>query len=329
MAEFKFKWYHVLLIVILLAWVFGYVQVPGLKSPWEIAKPPTEEYYYGTLSVKLSEVSYFDGSAETTASPSYIAYHGYTGPGTAGVAVSASGTDFDLLPEDKGYFYVKLYAGTGHFIADWAVQQNNPRITSLTWKDINNDGKDELVALVDVRNIGKPGQTTKPTAIVVLPLIKADTSLAISSPADQTGIGTTEKVIQITWIISGCSEKSGAPIARISVYSNRSDEAEGEDLRFETLTLSGLGLDKTFSSPVQTEDRPYTAWYWKPSDYTEVHNGIMIYRAPNTADALYVTLNVRCMFETGDKVGITIKFEILDTTGAVVTTLTDLVGLAA
>jgi hypothetical protein len=327
---FQLRWYHVLLIVILLAWAFGYIQVPGLKSPWEIKKPE-EEYYYGTVTVKIAECNYFDGSAETTSSPSYIAYHSYLGPGVGGVAVAASGTDFDLMPEDKGFLYLKLNAGTGHFIAYWAIQQDNPRVAEVTWRDVDNDGRDDLIVKLDLRNIGKPGQASKPTAVVVLPLIKkaGTLSIAIDGPSAITGIGTSEKVVQITWKISDCAEKSGAPIARISVYTNRSDEVEGEDLVFEQLTLSGLGLDKTFSGPVQTEDRPYVAWYHKPTDYTEVHNGIMIYRAPNTADALYVTLNVRCRFETGDKVGITIKFEILDTAGNVVQTLTSTVGLAA
>ncbi|MBO3809638.1 MAG: hypothetical protein FGF50_08610 [Candidatus Brockarchaeota archaeon] len=318
-----------ILILLFLAWYTGILKIQfGPLQQAGVEKK--EEFYYGTMTIKIVESNFYDGSAEATSSASYVAYQGHLGPGTAGVAISPSGTDFDLAKEAQGYIYMKIYAGTAHYIMLDSFKKSNPRIVEMEWKDVDLNGRDDLIVKVDCRDIGTPGQASKPVLVLALPLIDEDVSVTCDSPPDITGIGTAEVVKQITWKISGLSEGAGFTIARLWFSTNTT--YEGEDIKLETLTISGMGVDKRIDVPVYVYDGPsigdYSAWYHKPSDYEDWRHGILVTRAPNSADALYVTVNVRCKFETGDKVYVQLEFEYVEVEGTV-GKIQDRVGLGA
>ena len=330
----KIKAWHVLVVILLLSFYMGWLRIPGLTVPSTTTpstQPSGEEIYYGTMQIKITESNYFDGSSETTSSASYVAYQGHLGPGTAGVAISASGTDFDLAKEAQGWIYMKIYPGTAHYPMVDAFIQANPRIKDYYWQDIDDDGLDDLIVKIWVGDIGQRGQALKPVLVLALPLIDVDvTDLTDDDPSDISSIGTSEVVKQITWKISGVSEKAGFVISRLYISTN--ETREGTDIKCEELSISGLGVDITYSAPVYTQDGPnagyYSAWYIKLDDYRDWHNGVLVYRAPNKADALYITLNVRCTMESGDALYVQLNLEYVKPDGTT-GTLTDQVVLSA
>ena len=101
--------------------LFGFVDfskfIPSQLPFGSVTGPaPESELYYGTITIKVNEINYFDGASEPTSSPSYIAYPGRLGPGRGGIAISASGTSFVVDKADEGWLYMSLHPGDSHYI---------------------------------------------------------------------------------------------------------------------------------------------------------------------------------------------------------------------
>ena len=321
-------WHIAVLIGLFILWQMGYFDQLFTDLQTQVTSAE-EKIYYGNLKITIAESNWFDGGSETTSNAVYTFWHGSTGyKGVTGTSISASGTTVEVTKDDQGWIYMRLHAGDSHFIAWWVLQDANPRIKDVWWEDIDEDGDNDLMVKIWVGDIGERGQASTPVLALNLPLIDEDvTGLTDDDPSDISSIGTSEVVKQITWKISGCSEKAGFAIARIYFVTNSS--TGGDDVKFEELTLSGLGIEKSWDNPEEEQDNNYYAYYYKPADYKEVSNAIMAYRGISKADALYVTVNVRCTFESGDAVQVTLKMDILDTDGAVATTISDSVVLSA
>ena len=324
-GDFRLRKWHVALICIAIVAYYTYSQ-----GYWTYNINKTETPFYGNLQIKISENNLYGGS-ETTSNPVYEAFHSYSYEAglTSSKAISASGTTFEVQKEDEGIIYMMFHGGDSHFIADWAVGESgrNPRVVETFWSDYDDDGKDEFFAKFDVGDISDPMPTTAATLDITLPLIKEDVSgLTDDNPVDKTSIGTAEVTKTLKWTISGVSEKSGFVIGRL--YFSTNATREGDDIQLQKLAISGT-LSKTLTSPVDTEENTYTAWYLKPSDYTEVHNGWMCVRQTNMEDGLVVELTVRFTLESGDKVGITLNMVVLNSDGGEATTISDEIGCSA
>jgi len=302
----------------------------GLKVTEE-GVVPGEEYFRGVCTIKVNSVNVVDDAAESLTSSAFAAYHGAKGPGVSGLAISASGTDFAVDPEDEGIMYLKVYAGTAHYTVMSALVSANPRIDSYEWTDLDANGLDDLILTVDLNGIKEQTVGVKPEWTLVLPVIDEDvTGLTDDNPADQSGIGTTEKVVQITWDISGASEKAGFVISRL--YFTTNETREGTDIKLEELTISGMNLDVGYTLPVFTQSGPnagdYEAWYLRNMDYNDYHRGLMAIRWSNKADKLSITLSVRCTFESGDKLKVQLEMEYVQAEGTIATLQDDVVLLA-
>ena len=307
---FKVKTWHILAIVILFfLWQGGYLT--GLATWFQVG-----EVYYGNVNIVITESNYFDGASETTSNQVYTMWHKATGyKAVTGTSVTATGQVVEVSPDDNGQMYLRLHAGDNHHMADWAIESHNPRVKELWWEDIDQDGTNDLMTLIDVADLGVRGQASTPVLALVLPLIGEEGTMDDDDPSNQT-VGTSENVTTITWLISGCAEKYGAYFARIYVTSNST--TGGEDIRFENLVISGLGLERSWANPIAEEDGDYIGYYYKPSDYKEVSEGIPFYRGVNKADAMYVTLTVRCTLTAGERIRVTLKMQTLDSDSAIV-----------
>jgi len=293
------------------------------------ATPGTGGYsgYYGTLTIAVNEANWNDGAAETTTSPVYTFYRGAIGRGP--VSITASGTDVNILPEDKGIGYLKCYSGTAHYVDVERTRSANPRILEAVWNDVDGDGYDSLLFKIDLSGIGLVGQGLKPVYTLSLQLFDEDVSgLTDDSPAAMV-VGHTETVKTVTWKFSGLSEKAGCVISRIYVTTN--ETYEGTDIALEGLDLSGWGISRTWSRPARTVEGAtagdYAGYYLDQSDWTELHGNVLYaQRGVNKADAMYVSLNVRCKLEAADDLQVVINIVVLDSANAE-TALTDTVEL--
>jgi len=279
-----------------------------------------DDFYYGPVQFKINQGDYFTGTAASPTSAVYTLYHSRPGIGIPGTAITASGTTTEVYKADQGVVYMAIYGGTDFYPVTDQFIAANPRIISSYWEDFDNDGTDEFVVKLDVADVGQRGQGLTPVCALSYPLIDQDTSgLTSSSPADISSVGTSENVQTITWTLSGMTAQDGAVLARLYFVTNCT--RGGDDVRLENVAITGgwtvVGWTD-MAVPKREDNGDYEAWYYDTSDYTEVHNALLVYRGTNAADTLYITLSIRCTFESAEDHLIDLYAEFLDPAGAVV-----------
>ncbi len=284
---------------------------------------PVTGEYYGSCSFVINENDYLAGASASPTNGAYTLFHEEPKSGSAGESITASGTTTDIWVVDEGYVWFEIYGGDDFYLVEDAFKSaNSHRISTTYWTDWDGDGSDDFICKVYVGDVGVIGQGLTPTCTITLPLLDLDKSGLVSdNPTNQTSVGTTEVVKQITWKFSGITAEDGVFLTRLFFATN--DTREGEDVRCEELTLSGgwvssSGCKTYWASPIDHDDNTYTAWYIKPSDYLEYHQGERIWRDTNEADTLYISLNVRCTLETSDVAQIIVYAYFVDSTGATV-----------
>jgi hypothetical protein len=303
---------------------------PTVNSILGISEISEEEIYYGSAQFKIVQGDFFTGASVSPTNAKYVLYHSKPGVGVTGTSISASGTTTELLKSDKGYVWMEIYGGDDYYLMEDEFLAGNGRVAESYWDDYDGDGKDEFVVKLWVGDIGERGQGLTPVVSLSLPLLDEDTaSWSDDDPSDQSGIGTGETTVTITWKLSGITAEDGAVFGRLYFATNST--RGGDDVRFEEMSLSGGWTIKgqtSWGAPVYEENGNYEAWYIRTDDYLEPHNGIAVYRSTNAADALYVTVSVRCTFETGDVVSVTLYADVIGPDGDV-TTVSDAVNLSA
>jgi len=318
--------YHVIIVLLILyLWSQGYFdQILGSLNVFQIE----ERAYYGNLDIKIQESNWFNGSSVSTSSASYRAFAGDFRNIGGSSLTAGSTTTIALNPEDNGIVWIEFYGGTGHYINPEALVSQNKRADLYQYYDRDGDGYSELFVRFDVSDY-EPGSDPAPILFVTVPLIPKDvTGLSDDNPSDISSIGTSTTTKQITWKFSGLGEGTGLLIHRIYVKSNVT--TGNEDIAFEDLILNGWGISRSFGQPKEEANDNYRAYYvgTEFSD-PDLSKGILAYRGINKPDQFYVTLNVKCMFESGDAVQVTIYIDVLDTDGSLETTLSDTVVLSA
>ena len=328
--KFEFNTETILIIIVLGTLAFATPQgrqflglAPGGVAPGE--------FYYGSAQFKLVQTDYFTGGAVSPTSAVYTLYHVRPRTGVSGTAITASGTTTEIFKADGGKVYMAIYGGTDYYLVEPDVYNSNPRITSHYYEDFDNDGTDELIVELDVSDVGERGQGLTPVVSISLPLVDEDISgLTSDNPADQSSIGTTATTVTITWKVSGLTAEDGVTLQRIYFATNSS--RGGDDLRFETLTISGgwtVNGQDTWGAPVHEENGDYEAWYMRPADYLEPHAGTLVWRGTNADDSLYVTVSIRCMFESAEDHLVDLYMDFLDPDTTTISTVNDQVELAS
>ena len=318
--------YHVIIVLLILyLWSQGYFnQILGSLNVFQ----REEGAYYGNLDIKIQESNWFNGSSVTTSSASYRAFPGDFRNKGGSSLTAGSTTTIALNPEDNGIVWIEFYGGTSHYINLEALVSQNERADLYQYYDRDGDGYSELFVRFDVSDY-EPGSDPAPILFVTVPLIPKDvTGLSDDNPPDISSIGTSTTTKQIAWKFSGLGEGTGLLIHRIYVKSNVT--TGNEDIAFEDLILSGWGISQSFGQPKEESNDNYRAYYvgTEFSD-PDLSKGILAYRGIRKPDQFYVTLNVKCMFESGDAVEVTIYIDVLDTDGSLETTLSDTVVLSA
>ena len=328
------KVWHWIIIIVLLGAYMGWWTIPiisdYLKTTGDGGPGPTpgEDIYYGACTFKITMTDYFTGADSTGASSTEAAalYHNKPGVGMAGASVTpgVTGNTHEILESDNGYVWFYFYAGDDLYFVD-SLFSGNSRVTESEWSDFDNDGTDEFIFRAWVGDVGVRGQGLTPVVSFAAATVDEDDgTIADDNPADQTSIGTSKTTASITWKLSGFTAEDGYYLARLYISTN--ETIGGTDIRFKELQLSGgwtVGGQSSWGAPIREENGNYTAWYVAPSAYDEAHNAIPMWRGTNAPDSLYVTVNIECMYESGDATKFDIYFDWVQPDGAIDTDTDD------
>jgi len=322
---FKLKPIYIITILLIAAWYMGYLNplIDAFTGGAGAGIIVTPETFVGTVTLKVNEVNKYGDAAETLTSSSFAAYGAAGGPGVGGVSISASGTDFEVENDDDGLIYMKVYQGTAHYTVTDELLSRNDRVEDLWWEDLDADGLDDLLIKVNLNGLQSGTIGVKPAWTLILPVIDEDvTTPADDNPADQTAIGTTEVVVQVTWDVSGVSEKAGFVVSNL-YFTTSNGTRQGVDVKFEECTIVGPTVSVSIPSPVKIQDGgtagDLTVWYIHNLDNNDYAKGIMHMRPDNTADKLSITVNIRCTFEDGDAETLQLELEYVQAEGTTAT----------
>lgn len=317
-----------LIAIIVACIVFVYISLK--PAPLEVAEP-----YYGTLSLTIGELSKFDRSTVSTTTPTYEVFHtggkslddmaesDFTGP-TSGSLPSAQ--DLSINPEDLGYFFLRAYGGSAHFVDVEATKSANPRVTEDRYIDVNNDNKLDVVFAVYVGDMGDPGQAQKvPLDFNVLLCADDGTNVAMSSPTDKTmGNGTQTGAIE--WDLTTFAEKKGFAIARIYVKQNRTEE-DLFHITEASVSYAPSGVDVTDTGPIYESGAKRWSVDLDVTDYRECVYAVLVERDIGKASKASITVSFESYFSAGTKsvVEVTLYAELIKPSNGFYTTLSDVV----
>lgn len=325
-----------LIAVIIVVVVFTGGLGTGFKlkdlNPARWFEPGEEGNFVGGVAFTIDESDWQANIAAAPTSPTFALY--YTKPGAASVGKPVAAAGSTISVDGSGYVWLDLYGGTDFYmIPDYNVMKaSNPKLTQLVIEDYDGDGTLDYLAQFDVANVGVTGQGVNPTFDIAFPLLDQDTtSLAISAPADQTGLGSTEQVVTATHTLSGVTADDGFIITEIWYTTNSS--SEGTDLDFESLTISGgwtvkmingasMSLISKVNDPIGEENAYYNAWYIEADDDNDplASSGLMVYRETDAVDELDLKVNMR--WTGSHQVTVTCNVKYI-TPGGTKATLTD------
>jgi len=315
-------------VSIVVACLFGYWMYRQISLQEKEEVTP----FAGTISLTVQEDNYLSrGTAVTSTSDSYVAYHS-KGKALAdatkedfvsGITFTV-GTAKDVSVEtvDLGHLWFKAYTGTDYFLHVEGTIEANPVIMTADgskFLDLDNDNRLEVVFDVDLsREIADPKQSKD----IVVMCVQEDTSLALNTPADQTGIGSGTKTGTIEWQITGCSEKYGFRLARLYVTSN---ETTFESLcKVTSVNIAQVG---TFTGSAIKSDSGAKTWYIDIgiSDYRELVYSYLLMRSSGGTSYVAVTVSWETYFTGAQAVTLTLKLEPIGADEAVDTALSDAV----
>ena len=266
--------------------------------------------------------------------------------GTASLVNVASGTTATEIPVYNNIIFINIDTGTAHFPDVSQIMQNNQFLTDFAWLPVSSANVPELVVEADLSKVGSPNLNVDPSisAKLLVAGIPEDTGASMSSPADQTGIGTTQTDVYINWEITGLSASEGFSIARMWLTSNQTaSELEILDVTIDTSSYiidmgngNNLGEDYVIGSPpatAQTSGGITQFWRFVPgaSDVsTDYSDTLVIPRGASDADSIIIRVHGRTTFAgggTGHSLTAVMNLRVISAGNALQTTVQDSVTL--
>lgn len=320
----------VLIIIIVVGTLAGYWFYLDIQSKTEEVADP----YYGTMSLTIAQLNTFDRSTVSPTTPKYEVFspggvsldaaeeNDFTNP--KGGATLPSEDDISVNPEDNGYFWLRAYGGTAHFVDIEATRDANSRIRNHEFIDVNSDNKLDVIFEVYVGDMGTPGQAQKvPFDLSVLLVTDDGTNVAMSSPANKTMSNGTQTGA-VEWELTTFAEKKGFALARIYVKQTRTEE---DYIHVTSVSVSYAPSAVNEVDPAPGYESGAKKWTvdLDITDYRQCVYGIMIMRDTGEASKVSVTVAFESYFSTAgaQEVGVTLYGEIIKPTSAFYTTLSD------
>jgi hypothetical protein len=229
----------------------------------------------------------------------------------------------ELTEFDGGYLYAvpKIASGQSIYV-DWSeTKAKNPRVESVSYEDVDNDGYKDFVFKINMGNIPKP--TTGNPSLYFYPYFLAYEKPTISTPSDLTGLGTSKVTKYVEWYVYFTNAKKAFAITKIELVVNTTDTTK---VTIKSVAVPGMGSisGDMFGSPLKGTN----TLTWSYQIGSNLYNAHYITYPANVLNKFYFTNELDIDLDTGDVLSYTITIYGLNVDGSL-TTLTDTVLLKA
>ena len=247
-------------------------------------------------------------------------WYGYRG---GWIMLGKGQTTVELIEQDGGYLYavVKPIAGQGLYV-DWSeTKAKNPRVESVSFEDVDNDGYRDFIFKLNMANVPKPA--TGNPKILFYPYFLSYEKPSINQPADITGIGTAKTVKYVEWYLYFANVKKAFAITKIEITINTTDTSK---ITIKSISIPVIGMvsGDALGSPLRgVNSITYT--------YTignNLYNALYVKYPLNTLNKFYLTNEIECQLASGDVLSYTITITGIAVDGSL-TTIMDMVILKA
>lgn len=158
-----------------------------------------------------------------------VTYYAKNADGTYRSIVSAaSGTA--TVPIDNTiktiYVGVSPKSGQAYFAAVNSMLSKNPRMSPPTFIDPNGGGTKIWMFPFDMTNIGQYGRGTNNPAVPIYVDAFTQTTVTLTSPADQTSTGTADYLARIKWDLTAAAATSAVAISQVEIQTNSTTPTE-------------------------------------------------------------------------------------------------------
>jgi len=230
----------------------------------------------------------------------------------------------ELTEFDGGYVYavVKIKAGQSLYV-DWSeTKAKNPRVESVSYEDVDNDGYKDFVFKINMGNIPKP--TTGNPSLYFYPYFLAYEKPTINTPADLTDLGTSKVTKYVEWYVYFANVKKAFAITKIElVVVNTTDTTK---VTIKSVAVPGVGSisGDMFGAPLKGT----STLTWTYQFGNNLYNAVYIKYPQNVLNKFYFTNELDIDLEADDVLSWTITIYGLNVDGSL-TTITDTVLLKA
>ena len=275
----------------------------------------------GTFDVHTKGCDSLDIAASLAEATDYYLYWFGKRPG-GWIQLGKGDATVELTDADQGYIYavVEIPSGKDYYVDFAKTQLNNPRVASVSYEDVDDDGYKEFVFQIDMSNIPKPASGNP--SVYFYPYLLAYQKPTINSPSDISGIGTAAATEYVEWYLTFANEKKAYGIIKVEFSVNTTDTTK---VQLSRMNIPGIGYltGDQFGTPYKGAD----SLTWTYEIGSNLYEANYITYGTNQLNKFEFTTELTCQLASSDVIEATITIYGITPTG-VMETITDSVVLS-
>ena len=276
----------------------------------------------GTFDMHSKGCNSLDIAASLVEGTDYYLYWFGKRPG-GWIQLGKGDATVELTDADQGYIYavVEVPSGVNYYVDFARTQLNNPRVASVSYEDVDNDGYKEFVFQIDMSNVPKPASGNP--SIYFYPYFLAYQKPTINSPSDISSIGTAAATEYVEWYLTFANEKKAYGIIKVELSVNTTDTTK---VQLSRMNIPGIGYltGDQFGTPYKGTN----SLTWTYEIGSNLYEANYITYGTNQLDKFEFTTELTCQLASGDHIQATITIYGITPAG-VMETITDSVVLSA
>jgi len=316
------------LFVVLGAAIFGFIKLPSITPPTQTtigpsqAPPAPGTFINYNLGVIFQSRNSFSGGTENPQSGAITAYHSngrrlvnvptLFGEQSVAIAAGTTATNIAINKEDNDFLFIRIDTGSNIYPDPTKILASNPAFTGVKWVPTTTASTNQLVAELQLSKLGLVNYAISPplSTIMLISMIGQDTSLTLSSPADQSTIGLTSGTdVYITWEFTALASNNGSNFARIWITSNQTAadfdvlditiSAPGGQQVMKTNSYGGTSSIYPVRATAGTSSGVTQFWRFAPTDRdaaADIGDGLLIGRSASHADSIQIRAHLKTTF---------------------------------
>lgn len=304
----------------------GIVDIPFLDvTKEEEEKPTPTEVTKGIVTTDTAGFDSLDIATSRTIGTNVNVYWYALRGGQWVLLGSGDAADINVEKQDNEVVYgvVSVPSGQSYYVDYSKILSMNSRATSVEYKDIDGDNVEEYVFRLNVADIPFATGTGKYSLPCFnIYLLTYDSSHSLTSPGNETSIGTSKVTKYIEWYSTMAAEKKAIAISKVVITFGEADTAK---ITLKKVNIPGVGYidGSSFDQSVLTSS---IKWTYSISNLLYGANYVKL--PVNTLNKFEFTVAVEVDLATSDDISLKIDIYYLDSTESLAS-LTDTIYLQA